>query len=97
MREKILSLVLQYEAAVRQVAFIKTQLHNHLILFKVMEIDYRFGGSSTNAYLSAIEKQTKLENQFDDDSGLLARLIGRLIEYLAKRMYPESWCSIAFG
>ena len=28
-----------------------------------MEIDYRFGGSSTDAYLTAIEKQEKLENQ----------------------------------
>ena len=62
MREKILTLVLNYEAAARQIVFIKTQLHNHLILFKVMEIDYRFGGSSTDAYLTAIEKQTRLEN-----------------------------------
>ena len=63
MREKILSLVLEYEAAGRQIAFITDQLNNHLILFKVMEIDYRFGGSSTDAYLTAIEKQERLENQ----------------------------------
>ena len=62
-REKILTLVLEYEAAVRQVAFIVNQLNNHRILFKVMEIDYRFGGSSTDAYLKAIEKQSRLENQ----------------------------------
>jgi hypothetical protein len=63
MREKILTLVLEYEAAVRQVAFIATQLNNHRILFKVIEIDYRFGGSSTEVYLTAMEKQEKLENQ----------------------------------
>ncbi len=28
-----------------------------------MEIDYRFGGSSTEVYLTAIEKQARLENQ----------------------------------
>ena len=62
-REKILTLVLEYEAAGRQIAFITNQLNNHRILFKVMEIDYRFGSSSTDAYLAAIEKQTRLENQ----------------------------------
>ena len=63
MREKILTLVLEYEAAGRQITFITSQLNNHRILFKVMEIDYRFGGSSTDAYLAAIEKQERLENQ----------------------------------
>ena len=63
MREKILTLVLEYEAAERQLAFITEQLNNHRILFKVMEIDYRFGGSSTSVYLAAIEKQARLENQ----------------------------------
>ena len=63
MKEKVLTLVLEYEAAERQVAFIIDQLNNHRILFKVIEIDYRFGGSSTEAYLTVIEKQAKLENQ----------------------------------
>ena len=63
MREKILTLVLEYEAAGRQIAFINEQLNNHRIIFKVMEIDYRFGGSSTEAYFQAIEKQARLENQ----------------------------------
>ena len=58
-REKILTLVLEYEGAARQAAFITTQLNNHRILFKVMEIDYRFGGSSTESYLTAIEKQAR--------------------------------------
>lgn len=57
---------MEYEAAVRQVAFITTQLNNHRIQFKVMEIDYRFGGSSIEVYLSAIEKQARLENQLID-------------------------------
>lgn len=62
-REEILTLVLEYEVAGRQAALITAQLHNHQIITKVMEIDYRFGGSSTNSYLAAIEKQERLENQ----------------------------------
>jgi hypothetical protein len=62
-REEILTRVLEYEAAGRQAALITAQLNNHQIMTKVMEIDYRFGGSSTNSYLAAIEKQERLENQ----------------------------------
>jgi hypothetical protein len=62
-REKILALVLEYEAALRQAALITAQLNNHQIITKVMEIDYRMGGSSTESYLAALEKQEKLENQ----------------------------------
>ena len=42
---------------------INEQLNHHRIVFKVMQIDYRFGGSSTETYLQAIEKQSRLENQ----------------------------------
>ena len=62
-REQILTLVLDYEAAERQAALIAAQLNNHQIILKAMEIDYRFGGSSTDAYLAAVEKQERLENQ----------------------------------
>ena len=62
-REQILTLVLDYEAAERQAALIIAQLNNHQIILKAMEIDYRFGGSSTDAYLAAVEKQERLENQ----------------------------------
>ena len=62
-REQILTLVLEYEAATRQAALIATQLNNHQVISKVMEIEYRMGGSSTNSYLAAIEKQDRLENQ----------------------------------
>jgi hypothetical protein len=63
-REEILTLVLDYEAAGRQATLIATQLNNHQVIFKVVEIEYRMGGSSTNSYLAAIEKQERLENQF---------------------------------
>ncbi len=62
-REQILTLVLEYEAVTRLTALISTQLNNHQVISKVVEIEYRFGGSSTNSYLAAIEKQERLENQ----------------------------------
>lgn len=62
-REEILTLVLEYEEALRQTALITAQLNNHQIITKVMEIDYRFGGSSTESYLAAVEKQERLETQ----------------------------------
>jgi hypothetical protein len=62
-REEILTLVLEYEEALRQTALITAQLNNHQIITKVMEIDYRFGGSSTESYLAAVEKQERLSTQ----------------------------------
>jgi hypothetical protein len=63
LQEQILTLALNYEAAVRQSSSIISQLDDHQILSKVVEIDYRFGGSSTDAYLAAVEKRERLENQ----------------------------------
>ncbi len=62
-REQILTLVLDYEAYRRQAALIAAQLNNHRVISKVVEVEYRMGGSSTNSYLAAIEKQERLENQ----------------------------------
>jgi hypothetical protein len=63
LQEQILTLVLNYEAATRQQSLIASQLNNQQILSKVVEIDYRFGGSSTDAYLAAVEKKERLQNQ----------------------------------
>ena len=62
-REEILTLVLEYEAAGRQAALIAAQLNNHRVISKVVEVEYRFGGSSTESYLAAVEKKERLENQ----------------------------------
>ncbi len=62
-REQILTLVLDYEAATRQAALIAAQLNNHRVISKVVEVEYRFGGSSTESYLAAVEKKERLENQ----------------------------------
>ena len=62
-REQILNLVLDYEAAGRQAALLAAQLNNHRVISKVVEVEYRFGGSSTESYLAAVEKKEQLENQ----------------------------------
>jgi hypothetical protein len=61
--EQVLTLLLSYESSARQEKLITSELENHQLLSKVVEVDYRFGGSSTEAYLSAIAKREQLENQ----------------------------------
>ncbi len=62
LKEEILGLVLTYERESRQQALLLSQLDNQSILSNVVEIDYKFGGSSTESYLASIEKQEKLES-----------------------------------
>jgi hypothetical protein len=63
LQEQILTEMLNYEAAERQSRAYFSQLNNQQILSQIVEIDYRFGDSSTEAYLTAVEKREKLENQ----------------------------------
>lgn len=62
LKEEILALVLTYERESRQQQLLFNQLENQSILSNVVEIDYRFGGSSTESYLASIEKQERLES-----------------------------------
>lgn len=61
LKAEILTLVLSYERESRQQQVLLTQVENQSILSNVVEIDYRFGGSSTESYLASIEKQEKLQ------------------------------------
>ncbi|PSF33912.1 hypothetical protein C7H19_19525 [Aphanothece hegewaldii CCALA 016] len=61
--EQILTLLLSYESAARQEKLIRSSLNSQTVLMKVVEIDYRFGGSSTDAYLGAIAKQEHLKER----------------------------------
>ena len=79
MREKILTLVLEYEATGRQIAMINEQINHHRIVFKVMEIDYRFRGSSTEAYVQAIEKEARLENELIHIQTSQREFLGKII------------------
>ena len=63
LREEVLGLVLEYEAAVRQYSLIESQLASHQVQQQIMEIDYRFGNGSTSSYLALIQEEEKLNNQ----------------------------------
>jgi hypothetical protein len=61
--EQILTLVMVYESAIRQERAIASQLEKHDLLTRITEIDYRFGGSSTETYLGRIGQRKQLEGQ----------------------------------
>jgi hypothetical protein len=63
LRDEVLSLVLKYEAAVRQYSLVESQLANHQVQQQIMEIDYRFGNGSTSSYFALIQEGEKLNNQ----------------------------------
>ncbi len=65
LKEEILTLVLSYEREARQQQLLLTQVENQSILSNVVEIDYRFGGSSTESYLASIEKQERLQSMLN--------------------------------
>lgn len=65
LKQEILTLLLSYERENRQQQLLLTQVENQSILSNVVEIDYRFGGSSTESYLASIEKQERLQNQLN--------------------------------
>ncbi|WP_323294095.1 hypothetical protein, partial [Crocosphaera sp. XPORK-15E] len=62
LKQEILTLVLSYERETRQQSLLLSQVENQNILSNVVEIDYRYGGSSTESYLASIEKQEKLQS-----------------------------------
>ncbi|MGK7879655.1 MAG: hypothetical protein AB4060_06090 [Crocosphaera sp.] len=65
LKQEILTLVLNYERESRQQQLLLTQVENQNILSNVVEIDYRFGGSSTDSYLASIEKQERLQSMLN--------------------------------
>ncbi len=62
-REEVLSLVLEYEAAGRQAALVESQLAAHELQQKIMEIDYRMGNGSTSQILALTHSGERLKNQ----------------------------------
>lgn len=77
--EQILTLLLSYESAERQEKLIRSSLDSQAVLIKVVEVDYRFGGLSTEAYLNAIAKQEQLENQLTQVQMNQAELVRKLL------------------
>lgn len=62
LREEVLGLVLEYEAAEREYFLVESQLANHQVQQQIMEIDYRFGEGSTSSYFSSVNEGAKLNN-----------------------------------
>jgi outer membrane protein TolC len=88
-REQILTLVLNYEAALRQATLIASQLDSQRILSQVVEIDYRYGNSSTESYLAALEKRERLENQLIQSQTTQAESLRKILS-LTGMSLPES-------
>ncbi|MEA5537115.1 hypothetical protein, partial [Crocosphaera sp. XPORK-15E] len=68
LKQEILTLVLSYERETRQQQLLLSQVDNQNILSNVVEIDYRYGGSSTESYLASIEKQEKLQSMLNQSA-----------------------------
>ncbi len=62
-REEVLSLVLDYEAAGRQAALVESQLASHNIQQQLVEIDYRQGVGSTSQFLALSQHRERLSEQ----------------------------------
>ena len=63
LREEVLSLVLDYEAAGRQAALVESQLASHQIQQQLVEIDYRQGLGSTSQFLALSQHRERLSEQ----------------------------------
>ena len=63
LREDVLNLLLEYEAAVRHYSLIESQLASHQVQQQIMEIDYRFGNGSTSSYLALKNEGERLGSQ----------------------------------
>jgi hypothetical protein len=63
LKEDVLGLVLEYEAAERQYSLIESQLASHQVQQQIMEIDYRFGNGSTSSYFALKNEGERLSSQ----------------------------------
>ncbi len=63
LRDEVLTLVLDYEAAGRQAALVESQLASHQIQQRLVEIDYRQGNGSTSQFLALSQHRERLSEQ----------------------------------
>ncbi len=61
--EKVLQLLLNYEAATRQVELVESQIKTFQVSREVFRIRYQFGEGTTEQWLSFQEKENKLNEQ----------------------------------
>ncbi|CCQ65677.1 hypothetical protein CWATWH0402_924 [Crocosphaera watsonii WH 0402] len=60
LEEKVLQLLLSYEAATRQVQLVESQIKTFEVSRQVFRIRYQFGEGTTEQWLSFEEKENKL-------------------------------------
>jgi hypothetical protein len=84
LKEQILTLVLSYERETRQQQLLLTSVENQSLLSNVVEIDYRFGGSSTESYLASIEQQEKLQSMLNQSVINQQESVRKLVSLLGK-------------
>ncbi|MGK7955114.1 MAG: hypothetical protein AB4063_07610 [Crocosphaera sp.] len=63
LQEKVLQLLLSYEAATRQVELVESQIKTFQVSREVFRIRYQFGEGTTEQWLSFEEKENKLNEQ----------------------------------
>ena len=78
LREEVLGLVLEYEAAIRQYSLIEFQLASHQVQQQIMEIDYRFGNGSTSSYLALVQEEEKLNNQLMHNRSTQLEIVSKI-------------------
>ena len=78
LREEVLGLVLEYEAAVRQYSLIESQLASHQVQQQIMEIDYRFGNGSTSSYLAVTNEGERLNAQLVQSKTARSEVVRRV-------------------
>ncbi len=61
--EKVLQLLLDYEAATRQVELVESQVRTFQVSREAFRIRYRFGEGTTEQWLSFEERENKLNQQ----------------------------------
>ncbi len=89
LREEILTLVLDYEAAGRQAALVESQLASHQIQQQLVEIDYRQGNGSTSQFLALSQHRERLSEQLTQHQLDQKQAIRRVLN-LTGFTFPEA-------
>ena len=63
---KVLQLVLDYEAATRQIALVKSQLKTFTQQQAILKIQYRFGQGNTAQFLASQQREERLRLHLTD-------------------------------
>jgi hypothetical protein len=86
LKENVLGLVLEYEAAVRQYSLVESQLASHQVQQQIMEIDYRFGNGSTSSYFALKNEGERLNGQLKQYQDSQLETINKIKKITEKKL-----------